>query len=167
MLCDHCGERPAAIHLTQIEGNSVTTAHLCEQCAAEKGVHTGTTVSKLPLSGLVASVGHGAAAALPADADAGACAFCGATLQDFRETGRLGCAHCYATFEPQLRDLLRRIHGGHHHTGKLYLAVPVGGAAPVDTPRVLDELRDRLRRAVQAENFELAAELRDRIKALE
>ena len=35
MQCDQCGERPAAIHLTQIVNNAVTQAHLCETCAAE------------------------------------------------------------------------------------------------------------------------------------
>jgi protein arginine kinase activator len=165
MQCDNCGERPAAIHLTQIEGNSVTTAHLCEQCAAEKGVQTGASVAKLPLSGFLASVGQGAAAALPADADAGSCTFCGATLQDFRDTGRLGCAHCYAAFEQQLRELLRRVHGSNVHTGKLYLpATPTQTAEP---DKLNAELREQLRRAVEAENFELAAELRDRIRALE
>jgi protein arginine kinase activator len=165
MQCDNCGERPAAIHLTQIVDNSVTTAHLCEQCAAEKGVQTGATIAKFPLSGFLASVGQGAAAVLPEAADAGACGSCGATLQDFRETGRLGCAHCYATFETHLRELLRRIHGATHHTGKLYLETAPTTAS--DTPRLLTELRDRLRRAVEAENFELAAELRDRIRGLE
>lgn len=165
MQCDNCHERPAAIHLTQIEGNEVTTAHLCEQCAAEKGIQAGTTVTKLPLPGFVASVGQGAAAALPAEATAGSCGFCDATLQDFRETGRLGCSHCYAAFETQLRELLRRIHGSHQHAGKLYL--PAMPAAPADPGRQIAELREQLRRAVDAENFELAAELRDRIRGME
>ncbi len=165
MLCDHCHERPAAIHLTQIEGNEVTTAHLCEQCAAEKGIQAGATVAKLPLAGFVASVAQGAAAALPPDATAGNCDFCGATLRDFRETGRLGCAHCYLAFEPQLRELLRRIHGAPHHTGKTYL--PAISGSPEDPARHIEMLREQLRRAVEAENFEAAAELRDRIKALE
>ena len=129
------------------------------------GVNSGTMVTKLPLSGFVASVGQGAAAVLPPDANAGSCEFCGATLQDFRDTGRLGCAHCYATFEQHLRELLRRIHGAPHHTGKLYL--PATPTSPEDPARHIEILREQLRRAVDAENFEAAAELRDRIKALE
>ena len=95
MQCDHCQERPAAIHLTQIVNNSVTTVHLCDQCAAEKGVQTGATVAKFPLSDFLASMGKGAASQLPPGDTAAACEFCGATLQDFRDTGRLGCARCY------------------------------------------------------------------------
>ncbi|MDH3289888.1 MAG: UvrB/UvrC motif-containing protein [Gemmatimonadota bacterium] len=165
MQCDNCHERPAAIHLTQIVDNSVTTAHLCEECASEKGINTSASVAKLPLAGFLGGTGTGVAAALPAGADAGACDSCGSTLQDFRDTGRLGCAHCYAQFEPQLRELLRRIHGSFHHVGKLYLHGETTAADEV--PKLLVELRDRLKRSIEAENFELAAELRDRIRALE
>ncbi len=164
MQCDNCHERPAAIHLTQIIDNSVTTVHLCEECAEEKGVQTGASVAKLPLSGFLASVAKGAAAALPPGEDGKTCDFCGATLQDFRDTGRLGCPQCYGTFEPHLRDLLRRIHGASQHVGEVYLQP---SSAANDPERRLFELRDQLRRAVEAENFELAAELRDRIRVLE
>ncbi len=150
--------------MTQIVDNSVTTLHLCEQCAAEKGVHTGASVAKLPLAGFLASVGQGAAAALPPVKDDQACGFCGARLQDFRETGRLGCPHCYETFEQQLRELMRRIHGSSQHVGEVYLPAT---AAHQDDRRLLAELREQLRRAVAAENFELAADLRDRIRGIE
>jgi len=165
MQCDNCRERDASIHLTQIVDNSVTQLHLCDECAAEKGVQTGASVSKLPLSGFLASVGQGAAAALPPGTDDSSCGFCGGTLQDFRETGRLGCPHCYETFEQQMRDLLRRIHGASQHVGEVYL--PAITATYDDTDRVLSELRDQLKRAVHSENFELAAELRDRIRGME
>jgi len=164
MQCDNCQQRPAAIHLTQIVDNSVTTVHLCEECAAEKGVQTGATAAKLPLAGLMASVGQGAAALLHGE-DERACSFCGARLEDFRASGRLGCPHCYETFEQDLRDLLRRIHGSSQHVGEVYL--PASSAHYPDSERVLAEMREQLRRAVGAENFELAAELRDRIRSME
>lgn len=165
MLCDRCGERQASIHLTQIVDNSVTTAHLCEQCAAEQGVKTGGPGASLPLSGFLGSTGPGAAAVLAGGTDAGNCAFCGASLQDFRETGRLGCPDCYTTFAAQLRELLRRIHGASQHVGRLYLGTTAPGAA--EAAKLLAVLRERLRRAVETENFELAAELRDQIRGLE
>ena len=166
MQCDHCGDRPAAIHLTQIVNNDVTTVHLCETCAAEKGIQSEASVAKFPLSDFLASMGKGAAAALPSERPAGTCDFCGASLDDFRETGRLGCPHCYHSFETHLRTLLRRIHGASRHVGEVYLAGD-------DTPRTTDpsrqaaHLREQLERAVAAENFELAAELRDRLRGLE
>ncbi len=159
MRCDNCGEREAVIHLTQIVDNTVTTLHLCEQCAAEKGVDTAEQVAKYPLGDFLASLGE-----VTAGAGAGeACPACGATLQDFRQTGRLGCAECYTAFLPQLRDLLRRIHGTTQHEGERYRAAGSGGEAGGG----LAELRERLRRAVDAEDFEEAARLRDAIRGLE
>jgi protein arginine kinase activator len=169
MQCDNCHDRQAAIHLTQIVNNSVTTLHLCEQCAAEKGVQTAASVAKFPLSDFLASMGKGAAAALPAGADSGRCTFCNATLQDFRDSGRLGCPHCYESFAPHLRNLLRRLHGSSQHVGEVYLppGQPDGAARAADPRRQLVDLREQLKRAVDSENFELAAELRDRIRVLE
>lgn len=167
MRCENCKERDAVIHLTQIVSNSVTTMHLCEPCAAEKGVETGTNVAKFPLGDFVASLGKPGAAE-QVEADAGQpCGFCGATLQDFRQSGRLGCARCYTSFGPQMRDLLRRLHGSTRHVGESYLSVgapPTGRGQPRSE---LSALREQLRRAIEVENFELAAELRDRIRVLE
>jgi protein arginine kinase activator len=106
-----------------------------------------------------------AAAALPTTTDTRKCTFCQATLQDFRDTGRLGCPHCYETFDTHLRELLRRIHGATQHVGEVYLS-PVPGKAP-SAATELAHMRGQLHRAIQAENFELAAELRDKIRVLE
>ena len=92
------------------------------------------------------------------------CSFCGLTFKDFRETGRLGCPHCYATYAPHLEKLLRRVHGGTRHVGMIYL--PPDPSAS-DMERRLDGLRRRLNRAVESEDFERAAELRDEIRSLE
>jgi len=165
MQCENCGERAAAIHLTQIVNNSVTTLHLCEVCAEEKGVKTDATLNKYPLSDLLASMGKGASAAVPTADEGLRCPACHASLQDFRDSGRLGCPACYDTFQRHLRDLLRRVHGSSHHVGEQYQSLVV--EAPEAPDATLEELRDKLRRAVEAEQFELAAELRDRIRGIE
>ena len=88
MPCENCREREAVIHLTQIVNNSVTTMHLCEPCAAEKGVETGPSVAKFPLGDFLATLGKGGASeATEAGLDV-PCPGCGATLRDFRQTGR-------------------------------------------------------------------------------
>lgn len=166
MLCENCEEREAVIHLTQIVNNSVTTMHLCEACAAEKGVETEAAVAKFPLGDFLASLGKPATPE-PGEPAAGVpCRYCGATLADFRQTGRLGCARCYESFEPHLRDLLRRLHGSTRHVGEAYRAP---GATPAAAPAESEllGLRDQLRRAVDSENFELAAQLRDQIRVKE
>lgn len=161
MNCENCEERPAQIHLTQIVDDSVNTIHLCEECAAEKGVQTGAGIAKFPLGDFIASMGKGAASVLPADAEAGTCDFCHSTLQDFREVGRLGCPRCYESFGDHIGDLLRRLHGSNHHVGEAYLSHSEKSDDSVGV------LKEQLRKAVQAENFELAAELRDKIQVRE
>jgi protein arginine kinase activator len=166
MDCDQCHEREAVIHLTQIVNEQVTTLHLCERCAAEKGVESTGSVAKSPLGTFLAAMGKGLPepTTLAAPGDRNACARCGATLQDFRETGRLGCAECYRSFEGPLRDLLRRLHGSTVHVGERYAQ---RGATPEDPQRREAELREQLRLAIETENFELAAELRDRLRVAE
>jgi protein arginine kinase activator len=164
MLCDNCKEREAVINLTQVEHDSKVTLHLCEQCAQAKGVETGVAVLKSPLGGFITAMGKGGTSLLPAGADGLRCSACGATLKDFRESGRLGCAQCYDAFDSHLRDLLRRLHGSSQHVGERYAAP---GAVEADPRHRLLDLKDQLRRAVDNENFELAAELRDRIRVLE
>ena len=172
MLCDNCKERDAIINLTQVEHDSKVTLHLCEQCAQLKGVETGGAVLKTPLGGFLTALGKGGGGALvPTPADGVRCSSCGSTLRDFRDSGRLGCDQCYATFDAHLRDLLRRLHGSSQHVGERYEAPGdlegAGGGSAADPRSRLLELKAQLRRAVEGENFELAAELRDRIRVLE
>jgi protein arginine kinase activator len=164
--CDQCHEREAVVSLTQVSDEQKTTVHLCERCAAERGVETSASLGKIPVGNFIASLGKGAdvAAALPGPTPGGSCSACGATLDDFRETGRLGCADCYRSFESSLRDLLRRLHGSTRHVGERY-AIP-GQRLPQEPPSGA-MLREQLRQAIEAERFELAAQLRDQLKASE
>ena len=163
MRCDNCGENEAEVHLTQIESGELNTLHLCETCADEKGVPGDSTVGDAPLADFLAEAGKGSEEAmLPAVSES--CPYCGTTPDDFRRTGRLGCSQCWAHFEEQLEALLRRIHGSTQHVGKLYLG---DGADEEDRRTRLDQLRRRLERAVEVEDFEAAADLRDQIHELE
>jgi len=164
MFCDQCHEREAVIHLTQIVNEQVTTLHLCERCAAEKGVESPGGVTKTPLGSFLAAMGKNLPEAEPVARAGDTCARCGASLQDFRESGRLGCPECYRSFEVPLRELLRRLHGSTHHVGERY--AERDGAVPEERQKA-SELREQLRLAVETENFELAAELRDRLRVLE
>ncbi len=162
MVCDICGSGEAVVELTQIVNNEVSTSHLCEKCAAAKGLDTTPEPTNFPLTDFLAQMGEESAGEeRPSTVR---CTFCGLTFADFRETGRLGCPHCYTTFETHLRGLLRRIHGGTQHVGKVYLQPdPTAG----EMQKRLDGLRRKLDRAVDSEDFELAARLRDQIRSLE
>ena len=161
MLCDQCGERDAVVHLTTIVNNEVRQQHLCERCAAERGVETTLKTPKHPLGDFLHAVQQQVA---PSSADNVRCSFCGATMNDFRQTGRWGCARCYSAFESSMRELLRRVHGNSKHAGVAYDAPQ---PALDERATILGELKDRLRRAIESEQFELAADLRDRIRVME
>jgi len=161
-LCSQCHEREAVVRLTQVHEDQVVTLRLCERCAAERGVDTGVGMSATPLGGFLAALGHvGAAMGPPGPGDAEVCPGCGATLPDFRETGRIGCATCWDAFRGALAPLVRRLHGSTHHTGSRY---EPPGRSPPDPATERRVLEGQLAQAVATENFELAAELRDRLR---
>lgn len=161
MVCDNCKVNEAIIHLTQIVDNQMTTLHLCEGCAAAKGLEPGTNPGNFPLTDFLAQVGKSTAEITGPVAP---CAYCGLKLDEFKKTGRLGCSHCYVSFETNLKGLLRRLHGNTQHVGKVYL--------PPDPTRAeqqerLAGLRRKLDKAVESEDFERAAQIRDMIRTLE
>ncbi len=162
-ICDNCGSSDAIVNFTQIVKDEMSTFHLCEACAAEKGLEPAPASTNLPLTDFLAHMGdeRGQDDDVASDHQ---CSFCGLTFAQFRETGRLGCPHCYQTFEPHLRRLLRRIHGSVQHVGKVYL--PPDPTAS-DMEKRLDGLRRKLHRAIEAEDFERAAEVRDQIRSME
>lgn len=163
MLCDNCKNNEAEVHLTQIVDNEMTTVHLCPACAAEKGLDAESGSKNLPLSDFLAQMGQSGLGDEEV-AVAGPCSYCHTTVDDFRKTGRLGCPHCYSVYESQLRAILRRIHGSTYHLGKVY--VPPASEATDQSAR-LAGLRRKLQRAVESEDFERAAVLRDQIRELE
>lgn len=161
MLCDNCKDRDAVVHLTSIVDNAVTQVHLCERCAAEKGVETTVALPTTPLGALIKA----AQQQLPGPVrDGTACTVCGLTLREFRASGRLGCPACYGAFDQPLRDLLKRVHGDHTHAGRRYEPPLPEGAQRQNS---LLELRAALKRAIDAEQFEQAGSLRDQIRGLE
>jgi protein arginine kinase activator len=154
------------MELTQVANGQVTKVHLCEQCAAERGLENASALGKSPLASYIAAMGQGLKDIPVGSTEAAfVCRSCGATLQDFRESGRLGCPDCYRTLGEPLRELLRRLHGATRHTGERY-AQP-GESRATGALRSNLELREQLKRAIDSEDFELAAQLRDQLKVTE
>lgn len=158
--CDSCGLNDSVIQLTQVENNESRVLHLCEQCAVDRGVELDSQKSHGPLVDFLAQIGQGVGEG-PAG---GRCPSCGMTAAQLRHAGRLGCSACYSHFDEHLRGLLRRLHGGTKHVGKIVL--PHDAARDAVTARIVS-LRRSLERAVEAEDFEFAASLRDQLRELE
>ena len=169
MLCDLCGKQEANVHLTEIIDGESRELHLCQTCAHKKGVDAPEASD---LSGLLAGLTDLGAAKekLSKTASKLICSRCGMTYEDFRKSGRLGCAGCYSSFKVLLSPLLRRIHGSTHHVGKKPALIverkKKTRAAGAKHPDDLTRLKTQLKKAITAEAFEQAAELRDRIQAL-
>ncbi len=162
MLCEVCKENDVVITVTEIDGNGVRQVRLCEQCAAERGLQASVSAPPPGVTDFLQSVQQHIS---PSQTDAVRCSFCSSTLRDFRQTGRLGCPYCYTAFEQSLRELLRKVHGQGQHRGREYSGAQGALEAPI--PASPDRLRERLERAIRNEEFELAASLRDQLRAIE
>jgi protein arginine kinase activator len=157
MLCMICKQNEAKVHLTQIVGDKMQKVDLCEDCAKNKGVNDPAGFSLADLL-----LGLGASKEME-ETNGGVelkCPTCGFTQADFKKSGRLGCSECYNTFAEPLHALLKSMHKGTRHAGK----VPQNLQKSRDMMDKLRSLQKKLDKAVAAENFEEAAELRDEIK---
>jgi protein arginine kinase activator len=157
MLCCVCKEKPATVHLTQIAGDKVQKVDLCEECAKQKGVNDPAGFS---LADLLLGLGASAEIEQAVGGTDVKCPQCGFTQADFKKSGRLGCPACYATFAEGLEGLLKTMHKGTRHAGK----VPESLRQSRDVSDKLKTLQKKLSKAIEEENFEQAATLRDEIK---
>jgi len=157
MLCSICKEKEATVHYTQIIGDKMQKVDLCEACSKAKG---GSDTSNFSLADLM--LGLGASQEIE-EASGGVelkCPRCGYSQDDFKKTGRLGCSDCYKVFADGLEGLLKTMHKGTRHVGK----VPEALRQNRDLSDRLKTLQRRLAKAVEDEDFEQAAKLRDEIK---
>ena len=167
--CDQC-DRPATHHAVEVIQGEKIEKHLCDEHAAEHGLlstSANTPINEL-LTHFVKMSGGGASPdgpARPARATRKdlSCPDCGLKLKDFRDKSLLGCAGCYRVFEKALVALVARAHeGGDQHIGK----VPRRGGGGEQRQLQITRIRKRLDDAVAAENYELAAQLRDDLSGM-
>ncbi|MBI2093316.1 MAG: UvrB/UvrC motif-containing protein [Candidatus Omnitrophica bacterium] len=160
MLCELCKQVQATVHLTEIVNDQMTELHLCEGCANQKGAQV---ESHFGLADLLSGLADFSKPSETEEVSTKSCPTCGMTYEDFRKVGRLGCAACYQTFKRSLGSLLKRIHGSPIHLGKS----PTRLVKPAKAKSELAELKRRLGRAIEKEEFEEAARLRDLIRKME
>ena len=160
--CDLCNKQ-ATVVIKDLVGGKVTEKHLCEQCHAKSEgniIKAHTPINELLTNFVMEHSGLGREATVT-------CENCGITWAEFRQTGLLGCENDYVAFEKQMTPILQRAHeNATHHLGK----VPTRrGGTGVPARRQLDmaKLRKELARAVEAEDYERAAKIRDQIKQAE
>lgn len=167
MLCQHCQKNEATTHVKTMINGEYAEYRLCPECAHELGYDSMFPDFTADFGGLLGSF---LSAALPARSGATHCKLCGSTMNDIKKTGKVGCSECYDTFFSELMPTIRNVHGNTEHIGKR----PVIEYETVedDKPeqqedKKLESLKAELKQAIEDENFERAAELRDKIKELE
>ncbi|MBC8128381.1 MAG: UvrB/UvrC motif-containing protein [Gloeobacteraceae cyanobacterium ES-bin-144] len=166
MKCDFC-EKKASVFLTQLVEGQMKKVCLCDDCAKERGVTdpTGFSLADLLVSGIAANPPSASGGKTKTSTSGGSsrkCPTCGFTIEDLRRVRRFGCSDCYTAFSEEVAQMVRGIHKGTTHIGK----VPAGLMAMQVLHQRLEELRAHLDQAIASESYEEAAGIRDEIRNL-
>lgn len=157
MLCEKCGKKVATTHIKTSINGVVESHHLCAECAQMSSY----VQNQFGLENLLGSFFGDTAKAITRTDKRKRCEGCGLCFDDIAQSGRVGCDRCYETFFEQLLPSLQRMHGKAYHAGK----TPLGSGAEAPKKSRVEQLKEKLKEAVESENFEEAAKLRDQIKA--
>jgi protein arginine kinase activator len=174
MLCDCCKKNEATIHIQEIINGEKKTLHLCGQCAAKKsqsdptfdfgGFNLAEMLYNLSENLNIPGLEAPSQEKEQESAQSLVCPNCGWDIAGLRKTGRLGCPECYNTFRKIIMEALENMHRGKLHVGK-----KPGADVSDESPRLMLEvmnLQKELDELVQREEYEKAAEIRDKINDL-
>ena len=167
MKCEKCKEKKATTHVKRVVNGVYEEYMLCEDCAHEMGFDN---VFSFDMPDMFGGLVQSLLGALPARSGASRCPECGSSFGDIQNTGKVGCAECYEIFRNELMPSIKRIHGNTAHCGKIpYTVVPEEKAenSQKENKTELKKMKEELKAAIDAQNFERAAELRDKIKEME
>jgi protein arginine kinase activator len=163
MKCEVCGLKEAVIHIRQVFPSGVQETHVCEECAQEKGFsrdREDEEAQELSISNLLTGLVELQEPHNQVSREC--CPRCGLTVQEFRKRGKLGCSECFPAFAVDVRAALSQMTGKTRHVGKLPRRLSSEPEVAADRER----LQASLKEALEAEEYEAAAVLRDRIKEL-
>lgn len=151
MKCEMCHNHDATVHFKQVVDGRVQEVWICRGCAESQGLNLESPQSLTDFF-FGASV---ESQPVPPDKDH-ACPVCAMKLSDFRRLSRLGCRQCYPTFQEDVETALNQLQDGDRHLGK----IPVRERISVE----IAQLEDALASAIQAQQFEDAARIRDELR---
>jgi protein arginine kinase activator len=157
--CQLC-TKPATVHLTDIVNGQKKETHLCQACAEQQQL---VKHQELNLPAILQTLIGQHVGAQTDELSRLKCPACGLKYMEFRAVGRLGCPHDYDVFRAALEPLLRRIHRSVRHVGKAPHRRDVGGGRHAE----LVALRLELQKAVETEQYEEAARIRDLLRKKE
>lgn len=172
MLCERCKKNNATVFYRESINGKERSLSLCEECA-EKARKNGELETEFPVDGFFTKplMGvdklFGSLFGFPqlvgqTTSDGKKCPLCGATFRDLMAEGKAGCPECYKTFSDELSSTISRIHGATAHTG----GAPSRFKAGRDLKQKIRSLEKGIKTAVEEENYEEAARLRDELRAI-
>lgn len=184
MLCERCKIREANIQYTEVINGVKTEHNFCAQCAKEMdfGPYSAIFEGEFPLAQLLSGLLGGEMPSQKKDRlSQVTCPVCGTSYEEFVKNSCFGCADCYTVFDPLIHDNIKQLQGSDSHKGKR----PVYQTAPQESQDRAAEVADqedgqnkntvqqqlrawdrKLKEALKAEDYESAAMLRDKIRAL-
>ncbi len=157
MLCSRCKQRPANVYFSQNINGNTCEYEVCSECAKELGLLQGNG-SMFNLNHFFGDLFGGVQSISAAPSKA--CSHCGMTYREFANDGMFGCSHCYDAFSDQLPELMNRLHGAQRH-------IQPEQAEQNDKQSKIGRLKQEIQQAIEQEDYERAAQLRDEIKKLE
>lgn len=168
MLCEKCNKNNATLYVNEYKDGKMTEAYLCTECANIQNSisdYTQPTFQNFltSLLGMTMGSDFNNLSETQSNTKIIQCANCKMTDHEFKNTGRFGCSECYETFDYMLESALKKIQPSSKHTGK----VPSKLAHIFTIKREIESLKNELSEAIKQEEYEKAADIRDRIRGLE
>ena len=162
MICECCHETEATIHLTQVIDGEVKKLNLCQECAQKNGIDLNSPISITDvLLGLGSQTGTKKEHSMVSELDL-SCSRCQMTRAEFKANARLGCPECYNSFMGELNALMQAMHHSRQHIGK----IPARQGVAARITAQIASLQKDIETAIAKEEYEMAANLRDKIRAL-
>jgi len=175
MLCQKCHKKTASVFISSIINGQETRMYLCNDCAKDYPLFNFNSQDPFSIKDVMEkfdiseddSIETKKENLLAMDKDCEEneiiCPNCYSTYNEYRETGKVGCSKCYEVFEKQLKPILRNIYGYEEYIGKS----PKKDNSHIYPNKEMRTLKEDLNRAVEQEEYEKAADIRDKIKELE
>ena len=169
MLCEKCNKNEARVHLVKMINGKKSETWLCEKCAKEISngaliplMVEGTEAEEISknIESLFSQMTREKKKFSP-KIDL-ICKHCGLTLSEFKKTGKLGCSECYDSFSEELEKIVIEFQGSDTHVGKM----PRREEEELNKFKEITNLQKKLKKAIEMEEYELAAILRDKIKII-
>lgn len=160
MLCQSCKTNEATTHVKRIVNGKIEEYDLCHECAKKMGYTNFFSNFENEWNSMLGSFFGGG---LPSRTSATRCKHCGSSFAEIAKKGVVGCPDCYETFYDELLPSIRKIHGNTQHNGKF----PSSAGKQLALVNEIESMREQLNEAVSRQEFEKAAQLRDKINELQ